>query len=314
MNWRLEAKRAVEWLLVTSGVANRAITQAGRNGVVLAFHNIVADGARVAGDRSLHMPRGLFAGMIRELSRRGAFVPLDEMVWSASTTRSLHFAVTFDDAYLGAVTHGIDVLHALHVPATVFVAPGLLGQASTWWDDIGEYFGGEIPPLKRDVWLDGPAAGRADAIRAEFAITDGAHDAGRRAAVGDAAVIASREQLLRAAQHDGVTLGSHTWSHPNLAALASNPTLAQVLHEELTQPLEWLRQSGARMVPMLAYPYGRWSDAAANAVSAAGYRAAFRVDGGALGSIAQTPFALPRINVPAAMSANGLLLRVAGLR
>jgi peptidoglycan/xylan/chitin deacetylase (PgdA/CDA1 family) len=113
--------------------------------------------------------------------------------------------------------------------------------------------------------------------------------------------------MLRAAVTPGVSYGSHTWTHPNLTRLP-----APLLAEELERPLAWLRHSTLPMIPWLAYPYGLTNDAVTAATGQAGYEGAVLVEGGWMGPAA-APFALPRYNVPAALSEDGFMLRLSGV-
>jgi peptidoglycan/xylan/chitin deacetylase (PgdA/CDA1 family) len=294
--------RVVESLLNLSGAPRRAARRSGRNRVVLAFHNVVPDGEAGHGDRSLHMPASHFHDLLRTLRQHAALVPLDDLVTSRSAAPQ--FAVTFDDAYLGAMTTGLAALRDCDASATVFVAPGLLGQRSTWWDDAASPSQGAIPDATRDAWLDGDAAGLSQRIRPQLRVP--------AAGLPASYAIADDALVRTAAGTTTVTLASHSWSHASLSALATHGAQDTLAHE-LSAPLTWLRDSGAPMLPMLAYPYGRWNGAAAAAARAAGYTAAFRVDGGALARN-DDAFALPRINVPSAMRAAGVWLRAAGWR
>ena len=111
----------------------------------------------------------------------------------------------------------------------------------------------------------------------------------------------------------GITFGAHSWGHPNLTRVT-----AARLQDELRRPLQWLRDRFTPVIDWLAYPYGCWSPEVEEAAGAAGYRAAVRVDGGWLPRAApRVPaaarFHLPRLNVPAGVSAEGFVLRCAGL-
>jgi peptidoglycan/xylan/chitin deacetylase (PgdA/CDA1 family) len=119
---------------------------------------------------------------------------------------------------------------------------------------------------------------------------------------------ATEEELCSAAAVAGISLGSHTWSHPNLAALG-----AAELDDEMRRPLEWLRERFEGIVPYLTYPYGLFSSAVQEAARGAGYLAALRIDGGWVRRDALDMFAAPRLDVPSRVSLAGFRLRVAGL-
>ena len=105
-----------------------------------------------------------------------------------------------------------------------------------------------------------------------------------------------------------MTLGSHSWSHPNLAALD-----ASALRKELDRAHEWTSSTKGG-IPWLAYPYGIFDDRVAKAAHAAGYVGAVTVDGGGLLKAPELetrdPFRTPRLNVPAGCSTRGLRLRL----
>ncbi|HSG48436.1 MAG TPA: polysaccharide deacetylase family protein, partial [Longimicrobiales bacterium] len=117
------------------------------------------------------------------------------------------------------------------------------------------------------------------------------------------------EAALDAASASGlVTLGAHSWSHPNLAAIPA-PQLAM----ELDRPLAWLRDRyGGAARPWVAYPYGLHSREVEAAAARAGYAFGLRVAGGFV-LRGGAPFAVSRLNVPAALSADGLRLMLSGL-
>jgi len=121
------------------------------------------------------------------------------------------------------------------------------------------------------------------------------------------AVAASEDELRAAARRPRITLGSHTWSHPNLVRVS-----AAELQEELRRPLDWLRRRYASVVPWLSYPYGLASPAVEAAAAAAGYAGALSLGGAWFRPGRVNRYAVPRLNVPAGLSANGFALRIAG--
>jgi peptidoglycan/xylan/chitin deacetylase (PgdA/CDA1 family) len=300
---RLLAKQIAEAGLVHSG-AGAAVRRRRRGDVlVLAYHNVVPAGEQPAGDASLHLPRHRFAAQLDALQRTHDVVPLDAVLSEpVRPTRRPRVVITFDDAYRGAVTAGIEELAARQMPATIFVAPGFLDGGSFWWDVISGQSGAGLPDSVRMYALEA-LGGRDEAVRAwarESGLTVNAVPGHARGA--------SIEELRAAVRHDGITLGSHTWSHPNLTRTSPSD-----LPAELARPLEWLRQNFDRVIPWLAYPYGLTSPAVERAAAESGYVAALRVSGGWLGPRRDRPFALPRLNVPAGLTLHGFRLRTSGL-
>lgn len=296
-------KRLAEALLARGGPGRAGrLLHAGRT-LVLAYHNVVGGLGDRGGDRSLHLTRAALADHLEALRRTHDVVPLAEALTPPARGGRPRVALTFDDAYAGAVRHGVELLAAASLPATIFVAPGRLGGQSFWWDAVGGPGGpGPSPAFRSHVLaaLAGDDA-RARAAAAPFDL--------QPLAVPEEALTASERDLERAlARHPGLTLAPHGWSHRNLAALDGGD-----LRRELDEPLAWLRERYDRVLDMVAYPYGLRSPAVDAAARAAGYRCGFRIEGGWLPRRAADPFALPRLNIPSGVSRDGFVARAAGL-
>jgi peptidoglycan/xylan/chitin deacetylase (PgdA/CDA1 family) len=293
---RVAAERALG-----GGLVERRLGS-GRTGqiLVLAFHNIVPDDAPVAGDGSLHLRHGRFVellerllGIARAVELPAGPPPAEPGEWPAP-----RFAVTFDDAYRGALTLGLPALVRLGIPATVFVPTGLMDDRDFWWDALaGE--AGLAEDLRR-VFLD-ECAGEDGAVRAR------ARELGLRArAMPPLWRSATVAELRAAGALPGISFAAHTARHVALDRLP-----APDLERELREPLAWLADQDLPRRPSLAYPYGRWSPAVGSAAMAAGYDTCWRVEGAWLAPGA-SPGALPRLNVPAGASPRNVLLRAAG--
>jgi peptidoglycan/xylan/chitin deacetylase (PgdA/CDA1 family) len=74
----------------------------------------------------------------------------------------------------------------------------------------------------------------------------------------------------------GMTIGSHSRTHPALASLGNG----QRLKDELAGSKAWLEDKLGVTIDTFAYPYGSYTAAVAAAVKAAGYRTARTVDDG----------------------------------
>jgi peptidoglycan/xylan/chitin deacetylase (PgdA/CDA1 family) len=303
---RRHAKAIVERVLVTGGAAAWSARRHLGGVCILAYHNIVPDALSGVGDASLHLTDGDFRRQLDAIGRRYEVVPVTEVLAGSSRPRRPRVAITFDDAYLGAVTVGIEELARRGLPATMFVPPGLLGRRAMWWDSFvpGETAGGAsaVPSVRAQALTE---CGGRDARVRELAAREGWEV--RR--VPDVALTATEAELAAACRrHDGLTLGSHTWSHPNLARSAGSE-----LTEEMRPSLDWLRAHYERTIPWLAYPYGLTNPQAEAAARAAGYEAAVLVSGGWAMPPIRDPFAVPRVNIPAGLSIDGFALRVSGV-
>jgi peptidoglycan/xylan/chitin deacetylase (PgdA/CDA1 family) len=295
-------KRAAKRLLVLGGATELLRLYRRRDALVLAYHNIVPDGVPPSGEIGMHIPRAQFAAQLDLLQRTCKVVPLAEILAAAPDgERKPRVAITFDDAYRGAVTLGAAELARRGLPATVFVCPHFLG-GSFWWEAI-EWPGG--------MGSDGPLRERA------FAELGGRDELVRRAAVQsglavreppDYACCASEAELRHALAAAPLSLGSHTWSHPSLPALAPGE-----LREELERPLYWLTSRFERVVPILAYPYGHLSDAVVEMAREVGYTSAVRVGGGWIREAPADPHRVPRLHIAPDLSIDAFALATAGL-
>ena len=300
MSVRATLKACFEAGLVRSGVP--ALHRAARAGraLVLAYHNVVPDSCPAFGDRSLHLPRRLFVRQLERLLVTHSIVPLEELLGTPRTERRPRAAITFDDGYRGAVQIGVAELAKRGLPATLFVVPAFVGKGPFWWDALALENG--VDPVLRGRALDelrgldadvrGWAAGQGMAM----------------SSVPEWALVASEDELRGATRHAGITLGSHTWSHPNLARLTGAE-----LGEELRRPLGWLRERFTSTIPWLSYPYGLATPPVEAAAREAGYTAALALGGGQFAPARVNRWAVPRENIPSGLSENGFVIRSSGL-
>ena len=274
-------------------------TQAQRGAaVILAYHNVVEPASVGRGDVSLHLAIGDFLEQMERLGRTHRIVPLRELVGGPEPGSRPRAAVTFDDAYRGALRLALPALAEAAIPCTVFVPPGLLGRRGFWWDLLSRSDGG-LPDDVRERVLS-RERGRPEVATAEL-----------RRGLGPDLEVGTLDELREAVALPGVDAASHTWSHPNLTAL-SDAELA----EELGRSRAWLREELTdAAADHLSFPYGLWDERVVAAARDAGYRFLYRVDGGIADVLPseEQPIVLPRVNIPAGVSARGFDLRAAGL-
>jgi peptidoglycan/xylan/chitin deacetylase (PgdA/CDA1 family) len=267
---------------------------------VLAYHNVVPDQEPEFGERSLHLPLARFREHLDLLEEGTDILPLDRILEPVPPAARPRVAITFDDAYRGAVAQALPLLRRRQLPATLFVAPGLLGGSVPWWDHLAQHHGGTMPDGIREQALAALGGDQEKILGAVEAPSNGPPAPSLRR-------IATEEEI-RDGLWEGLTLGAHSWSHPNLTRV-----LPDHLAVELEVPLRWLRERfPGHARPWLAYPYGLADIGLESAVAAAGYESAWRVSGGALPS-GPRMLDLPRLNVPAGLGVDGLVLRLSGL-
>lgn len=295
---RRRAKALAEMLLVDSG-ASTAYRRLTRRSIVLAYHNVVPAGSAPSGDAGLHIDEDTFKRQLDRLDRTHEIVPLRRLLAADEAERS-QAALTFDDAYRGAVRVGVRETERRGLPATIFVPPGLLGDVSLWWDALATR--GRLDPSVRQLVLE-ELGGRQDrALRWAEEESLGWKELPAHART------ATEEELLAAADRPGVQLEAHGWRHGNLARLEE-----EEVEDECARAAEWLERRGGESRPILAYPYGRVSSRA-EAVARKHFAAAVLVTGGTFHlSALSNRFRIPRVNIDANLSLRGFELRASGV-
>lgn len=113
-------------------------------GVVLCYHNVVAQAGGGAATLGLHIPFATFERQVRWLAKHYTVVSLAEFVTRLRLGASLRrvAAITFDDGYTGVFKWAWPLLRHLSIPATVFLVadahdsrPGGGREQGFWWDD-----------------------------------------------------------------------------------------------------------------------------------------------------------------------------------
>lgn len=275
----------------------------GGRALILAYHNVVIAPDDAGADASLHLPADAFRAHLEALVRTHDVVCLEALLGdrdAASPSARPRVAITFDDAYAGAIEHAVPLLAEQGLPATVFVPPGCLGGQSFWWDRYA--LTGRAAAEFRRMALE-EAGGRSNDVD-RLALTRGL-----RHVDPPAASLSAHAERLDAAlsAHPGLTVGAHSWSHASLVACDDN-----ALSRELTEPRTWLRDRyGDRALPVVSYPYGIADGRVHGAAERAGYRQGLAIAGGWLHA-ASDPFEIPRLNVPAGLTASGFRLRIDG--
>ena len=297
-------KRLAEGLLVNLLPLSRPAARLRGRALVLALHNVVSDPASAGLDASLHLSLESLSRLLDALDGSHRFVALEQILGGiGESSERLPVAVTFDDAYRGALRNALPLLARRGIPVTIFAVPGRLGHPGMWWDTLRDPGGSPLSASQRERALE-EGRGAEEAVR-RLAARSGWQSVLASSDVG----FASLDELRASCAVSGVTIASHTWSHPNLTRL-SDPEL----QEELVRSAEWLRaEAGAAWRPWLAYPYGLTDARVVAAARAAGYTAAFRVAGGWTRRPPEDPLDAPRLNVPAGLTPNGIRLRGAGL-
>lgn len=270
--------------------------------LILAYHGIIPRGQAPAGERALFVAQRDFAAHLDVLAAVADVAPLDQIDEPGDGRPRV--AITFDDAYSGAVSEGVEELVKRSLPATIFIAPGCLNGHVFWWDALSHRNEALEETVRHYALYQLAGADeqvRAWATEAALPVSD---------ALPAYAHAATRAELAAALAFPGITVGSHTWSHRNLAALAESDVVAEVRHSR-----EWLRDEfGDKALDWLAYPYGLNSGMARHAVAEASYAGALTIGGGWHRPTDVSPFARPRFSIGSRLSVAGLRARLNGAR
>jgi peptidoglycan/xylan/chitin deacetylase (PgdA/CDA1 family) len=232
-------------------------------------------------------------------------VPLDQVFSSEEEPDGRpRAAITFDDAYEGAISVAIPELVIRGLPATVFTIASAEEGQTFWWDALADGYPAGMPVEVRDAALS-TGRGIGDEVL-DWAVRN-RHPI---ASLQGEFVAAPWSAIERAAALPGIAIASHTASHANLLTLASDE-----LEEELAGARVSLTARIPTSRPWLSYPYGYSSPAVERSSAEAAYDMAFRVSGGVVFREDAKPlrYSLPRLNVPAGLSLRGFRMRATGL-
>jgi peptidoglycan/xylan/chitin deacetylase (PgdA/CDA1 family) len=294
-------KRPIELAISSPGVGWMTRRRVRGMRLILAYHGIIPDGEAPAGETSLFVTQRDFATQLDALAAEADVVALDRIDDPGNGLPRV--AITIDDAYRGAVNEGVRELAARSLPATIFVAPARLNNHVFWWDAL--LYGSEKldEKLRRHALHKlGGADERVRAWATSAAIP--VHDQ-----LPAYAQTATSAELAAAVRFPGITLGSHTWSHANLASLRSDEVASEVRRSR-----EWLRaEFGEKVVNWLAYPYGLESAQARAEVADACYAGALGIGGGWHRAADVSPFARPRFSIGSGLTVAGFRARLHGV-
>jgi len=301
---RKAAKAIVESTIGSRGAARHLATLLEPRVLVLAFHNVIPDAEVPRGDRSLHLPFSRFRAILDWLPELYDLVPagdaFDHTMMSGSRPRA---AITFDDAYAGAISLAIPEVVRRGLPATIFVIAGARDGQTFWWDSLSDPDVGLSSRVRNMALSEG--RGHEETVRS-MARANG----WKLRDLNGPFVAANWEDIVASSELPGIDVAHHSCMHSNAAVLDRTNLLSELKsgRRELEKKLPQAR-------PWLAWPYGRSSARARAIAMESGYEMAFRVDGGALRATDPPAprFRLPRLNVPSGLSLEGLRLRAAGL-
>ena len=305
-------------LLQTSGVL-RALELASRERAlfVLNYHRLGAIAGNALDDATFSATAADLRLQMTYLKRWFAMPPVAAILESVARGRFSEptALVTFDDGYRDNYELGFPVLRSLGVPACFFVVTGYVDAPSLpWWDRVAY----SVKRTAVDVLRIGYPEGLEFDLRTtprdlvtyrilraykQARSLDQERFFGELSSATGVDVdgpALSRELFVtwpaaREMQNAGMTIGSHTVTHPILASL---PEAAQ--RRELVESRERIGQMLGAKPDVLAYPVGgrtAFTDVTKRLAREAGYRAAFSYFGVRNDPEQLDPFSISRVAV-----------------
>ena len=346
--WRVRyaAKTTVAHVLYYLGILDLMQSRALRNkAVVLMYHRVLsaAERARTASHPGYIVSDGTFARHMAVLKRR--FTVLSERQFvqhldDATPFQDSSCLITFDDGWQDNLTHALPGLRAHGLPATIYLPVNFIGARRMFWREalthvlleaVSRWRRGDAERERLRIVLHEHGLDQVLAItdadpRAAVieAVQQQAHrrmddngalvDALQRELSIDLATLDTTDGFLtwdavREMAASGLTFGAHGTEHRLLGALPS----AEADHEVRESMRVVADQVGAPVLG-LSYPNGSVTPAVRAMVEAAGYRAAFTTEPGAVDA-RDDRFMLKRLNLHEDMTRSTpmFLARLVGL-
>ncbi|MFU8830730.1 MAG: polysaccharide deacetylase family protein [Wenzhouxiangella sp.] len=189
--------------------------------------------------------------------------------------------VTFDDGYLDNLTLALPILRKHGIPATIYIATGLIEQViPPWWDEletlVAAVDGFHIQWDRKFLHLstiDTAAKHRTfDILDSMLKRMDQAEQTrfmgllrhGPTKHIGQDNQFLNRSQLIELAADPLITIGAHTHHHLTLSALNPIRLRHEMIHSKALLE-DWLKQP----IEHLAYPFGGQTQAASREFSVA---------------------------------------------
>lgn len=278
-------------------------------GLIFCYHSVVAapydDPYHIIDRLRLHVTCERFEWQMREIARRFAVVPLDEIDARLSRGASVDglAAVTFDDGYADNYHHALPILKRLGLPATVFLVTDLIGGAQpAWWDRLawtltrraGTVL--DLPPaLGGPVELTSRSVVQEVNLRLTYALRAMGRDE-REATLASLGMQTSEGRTLltwdqvREMENHGIGFGAHTCSHPSLPRLPD----AELRREVVESRARIVDRLGPDAGRFFAYPFGDVDERVIDVTHRAGFTAALTL-AACMCDASSVRFCLPRV-------------------
>ena len=316
---RHAAVETLKYLWHHGGIASLARRLRGGRGAILRYHSVTEDEATTLAylDRGLMVTGATFAAQLDFIRERYTVVSLDDMVDRVHAGRPLPsraVAITFDDGYADNYDHAFRLLRQAGLPATFYVTTGALDGGTPLWTAKLRYMVRTTTrthvTLPAPLPASAPIADEADrqslfttlimalkrvpgTQRCELVETLGACFG-----ISDFSALQGIMMTwaqLREMSNNGMTIGAHTVTHPNLPN-----TPVDEAEREIVGSRDAIAAALGGRVAHFCYPNGRGAshlnDTVKNLVRRAGFRSATTSQRGCV-QVGADPWSLPRVGV-----------------
>jgi peptidoglycan/xylan/chitin deacetylase (PgdA/CDA1 family) len=257
---------------------------------ILAYHRVAELRDTPAVDlRTVSATPEGFARQMKHLERFYRVVSMPEVLEAVEKGRALPkraVLVTFDDAHADFAEIAWPILKQLRLPATMFVPTAYSNQPERafWWDRLYQAFAAttraaiNVSPLGHLPLL--PLDQKRRSLRAvQNHVTTLPHceamrlvdslcaELGLNCAKGGSVLTWKQ---LRQLSSEGLTLGSHTRTHPLMTLITP-----EQMREEVQGSQEDLQREIGACLPIFCYPNGNHNDAVVRVLREQGIRLAF---------------------------------------
>lgn len=255
------------------------------------------------GNPHLWISEAVFEKQVNHLCRNTTVISLDDFIGYSLYGERLpenSLLITFDDGYADNYYYALPILRKYRVPATIFLTACKIGSdESFWWDDLyailksvassnvlwasleklgwawpfakddrnsygnckGDFLGKYFVELSERI-VRGSAKEAAETLKNLQRITGFKKDLGKR-------MFLTWDQV-KEMRRNGISFGSHSWGHENLALLSKSD-----LKKELIQSKLIIEGHLEERICAFSYPYGIYDQRCKRLLAESGYEIAF---------------------------------------
>jgi peptidoglycan/xylan/chitin deacetylase (PgdA/CDA1 family) len=256
-----------------------------RGAIILMYHSVAAEDAAAFIEPGNRIDPRTFERQMAFLAAERRVMPLAELVDMVAAGRAFPadtVCITFDDGYRDNLTVAAPILERYRLPATLFLATGLVERGENQWSDT-------LHSLSRkDLHAQLLEASHAERMRVLAALPPVAN--------APRLMLDWEDVRTLVRNHPRFEIGGHTRDHLDLTR---HPGEARAQVEGCRADLRRELGIDARH---FSYPYGRWDGATRQAVIDAGWSSAVAADTKGHIGPATDRYAMPRVEAPRSMT------------